>query len=353
MTAAGEPIRCGRRRIGAGEPCFVIAEAGSNHNGSLEQALRLIDVAARAGADAVKFQVFRAARLYPKTAGLTDYLKLDKPIYDIIAEMEMPYEWLPVLAERTREQGLAFMASAFDEESVDRLDPFVEIHKIASYEMTHHPLIEHVAMTGKPLILSTGTADLAEVAEAVAVYRAAGGEQLVLLQCTAAYPAPLDSLNIRALTSLSEEFGVPAGLSDHSRDPLIGPVAAVAAGGVVVEKHFTLGNDLPGPDHAFAVEPQELARMVAAIRATEQALGSAEKTMAPVEAELHDFARRFIFAVAPIAPGEELTARNAAVLRKGKNTRGLEAKHWNAVLGRRATRALSAGEPIAAADLAA
>lgn len=352
MTTAST-IRCGQRRIGASEPCFVIAEAGSNHNGSLEQALRLIDVAADAGADAVKFQVFRAAKLYPQTAGLTDYLKLDKPIYDIIAELELPYEWLPALAERTRERGLAFMASAFDEESVDRLDPFVEIHKIASYELTHHPLIEHVARTGKPLILSTGTADLAEVADAVAAYRAAGGEQLVLLQCTAAYPAPLDSLNVRAMASLSTAFGVPAGLSDHSRDPVIGPVAAVAAGAVVVEKHYTLGNELPGPDHAFAIEPKELAQLVAAVRATEQALGSGEKVMAPVEAELHDFARRFIFAVAPIAPGEEITARNAAVLRKGKNARGLEARDWNGTLGRRATRALSAGEPIAAADLAA
>lgn len=352
MTAP-TAIRCGQRRLGAGEPCFVIAEAGSNHNGSLEQALRLIDVAARAGADAVKFQVFRAARLYPKTAGLTDYLKLDKPIYDIIAELELPYEWLPVLAERTRERGLAFMASAFDEESVDRLDPFVEIHKIASYELTHHPLIEHVARTGKPLILSTGTADLAEVAEAVAVFRAAGGEQLVLLQCTAAYPAPLDSLNIRAMAALSEAFGVAFGLSDHSRDPVIGPVTAVAAGGSVVEKHFTLGNDLPGPDHAFAVEPRELEQLVAAVRATEQALGSGDKVMAPVEAELHDFARRFIFAVAPIAPGEEITAQNAAVLRKGKNARGLEARDWNGTLGRRAARALAVGEPIAATDLAA
>jgi N-acetylneuraminate synthase len=221
------PIDVARRRIGDGHPCYVIAEAGSNHDGRLEQARRLIDVAVEAGADAVKFQLFRASKLYARGAGRSEYLKLDRPIYDIIADMEMPYDWLPVLAEHAAGQGIDFMASAFDEESVDRIDPLVPAFKIASYEMTHLPLVRHAAAKKKPLIVSTGTADLDEVRETVA---AIGRTPLALMQCTAAYPAPLTALNLRAIPTLKAAFGVPVGLSDHSRDPLVGPLAAVALG---------------------------------------------------------------------------------------------------------------------------
>jgi len=186
-------ITIGGRRIQDGHPCFIIAEAGSNHDGKLDQALQLIDAAAEAGADAVKFQLFRAARLYPKSSGRSEYLNNPRSIYDIMAEMEMPYDWLPHLAARCRTGGVLFLGSVFDEESVDRLDPYVEAFKIASYEMTHLPLVRYVARKGKPVILSTGTADLDEVAETVDEFRRTGNERLVLMQCTAAYPAPLES----------------------------------------------------------------------------------------------------------------------------------------------------------------
>ncbi len=267
--------------------CFVIAEAGSNHNGSLDNARRLIEVAADAGADAVKFQVFRARRMYPRTAGVSDYLGLPIPIYGVIEELEMPYDWLPLLADECRAAGILFMATPFDEESADRIDPFVGAHKIASHELTHTPLLEHVARKGRPVILSTGAADLMEVGEAVAALGAAGDPPLTLMQCTAAYPAPFAALQLRAIVTMREAFGLPVGLSDHSRDPFVAPVAAIALGAAAIEKHFTLSNDLPGPDHRFALEPPELDLMVEAIRHAELALGDGRKVIEPAERELH------------------------------------------------------------------
>lgn len=345
-------VQIGNRWIGDGEPCFIIAEAGSNHNGNLEQAKRLIDVAASAGADAVKFQVFRANRLYPKSAGLSNYLKMPKSIYDIIAEMEMPYEWLPELATYCREKGVLFLASVFDEESADQLDPHVEAFKIASYEMTHIPLIRYVASKGKPVIISTGTANLDEVAETVDEFQRTGNDGLVLMQCTAAYPAPVESLNVRAVATMKSAFSVPVGLSDHSRDPLVGPLAAVAVGANVIEKHFTLSNELPGPDHRFALEPAELRLMIQKVRETEKALGTGEKMMHPVEAELRGFARRSMFALRDIAEGEEFTRENIAVLRCGNLKPGLEPKRFHEILGKRALRNIPAESAIQSEDYA-
>jgi sialic acid synthase SpsE len=330
--------------------CYVIAEAGSNHDGELEQALRLIDVAAQAGADAVKFQVFRARRLYPRGAGASDYLGDARSIDDIIAELEMPPDWLPGLARHAGERGIDFLASAFDEESVDLVDPWVTAHKCASYELTHHPLLAHMAGKGKPVILSTGAARLDEVAEAIEVVRARGAA-LVLLQCTASYPAPVADLHLRAMRAMGEEFRVPFGLSDHSRHPTIGPAAAVALGACVVEKHYTLSNDLPGPDHRFALEPLELAAMVAAIRSTEAALGESRKAPAAVEDELRRFARRSIFTIRPIRRGEALSTDNIAVLRCGKLGAGLPPAAFPALLGRTAARDLAAEHPIVDEDL--
>lgn len=344
-------VSIGGRMVGDGNPCFVIAEAGSNHNGRLDEAKALVRLAAEAGADAVKFQTFRADKLYSRNAGRSEYLQLDQPIFDIIAAMEMPYEWLPVLAEEATRYGVLFLSTPFDEESADALEPHVPAYKIASYEMTHLPLVRYIAKKGKPLIISTGTADIDEVRETVEAVRAAGNDQLIMLQCTASYPAPLESLNLRAMTTMRQELDVLVGLSDHSREPLIGPIAAVALGAAVIEKHFTFSNELPGPDHRFAIEPDELRTMVRSIRECQAALGDGQKRVAGVEQELREFARRTIITQVPIARGEALSKDNIAVLRAGNGGHGLPPSAFETVIGKSVRRDLGAGVPVTSGDL--
>ncbi|MDQ7007749.1 MAG: N-acetylneuraminate synthase family protein [Acidobacteriota bacterium] len=340
------------RKIGPGHPCFIVAEAGSNHNGNLAQAHALIDAAAEARADAVKFQLFTAARLYPRSAGRSEYLGLPRSIYEIIEEMELPPEWLGELSAHARDKGLVFFGAVFDEGAADLLDPYVELFKIASYEMTHLPLLRHVAAKGKPVILSTGTARLDEVRRSVQAFLATGNTELALLQCTARYPTPIEALNVRALVTLRETFAQPTGLSDHSRDPVLGPMTAVALGASIIEKHFTLSNRLPGPDHAFAVEPDELALLVRRVREVEAALGDGRKEVLEVEHELRSFSRRCLFTTRPVRAGESFTPDNVAALRRGVLDPGLEPEHLERVLTARAARDLPAESPITEEDLA-
>lgn len=347
------PITIGKRLIGDGQPCYVIAEAGSNHNCDMTMALQLIDVAADAGADAVKFQYFRADTLYPPAAGSSDYLGDKRSIDDIIRAMELPDDWIARLVEHTRARGLDFLCSAFDEAAVDVIDPFVDAFKCASYEMTHTPLLQHMARRGKPLLLSTGTANLDEIGQAVAAVRACvtGPPPLILLQCTAAYPAPAETANVRAITTLRDVFGVWTGLSDHTRDPIAAPMAAVALGAVIVEKHFTLSNDLPGPDHRFALEPDELRAMVSGIRAVQAVLGTGDKTVDAIEGELRQFARRSVFATKSIAAGQHFSPENTAVLRRGKLPGGLDPVDHPALMGRSAARDVQRWTAVQADDV--
>ncbi len=344
-------IQLGERMVGDGEPCYIVAEAGSNHNGNYEQALRLIAAAVEAGADAVKFQHFKAEKLYPRSAGESDYLKTPRSIYDIIHDMETPDAWVPHLADYCHEHGIAFLSSPFDEASADLLEPYVSAFKVASYEMTHVPLLRHIARKGKPLIVSTGTATLAEVLHSVEVIKASGNDQIILLQCTASYPTPLDAVNVRALVALREATGLPTGLSDHSRDPIVAPMTAVALGACLIEKHFTLSNRLPGPDHQFAIEPLELKELVRRVRETEQVLGHGRKEVLTAEKELRAFARRSIFATRPVAVGETLRADNIAVLRCGQLGYGLDPEAYEALLGRVAARPIANETLIRLEDL--
>lgn len=346
-----EPIVIGDRRVGGGEPVLIIAEAGSNHDGRYEQALRLIDVAAEAGADAVKFQTFTAQRMYPRSAGASDYLQTAEPIYNLIERLEMPREWVPELAAHCRSRRILFLSTPFDEASADWLSPHVGAFKVASYEMTHDPLVRHLARFGKPMIVSTGAAALDEVIRAVQLMREEGNEQVILCQCTACYPAPPEAMNLRALVTLRQATGCPVGLSDHSRDPLLAPVVAVALGACVIEKHFTLSNALSGPDHRFAVEPQELAQMVRGVRLAEQMLGHGRKELLPQEQELHAFARRTIFSTRPIRAGERLDEGSIAVLRCGKLGRGLAPAEYGRLIGRLAACDIPAEHPLQAADV--
>jgi len=332
-------IRIGDKQIGEGGPTFIIAEAGSNHNGDLNIAKKMIDVASDAGADAVKFQTFRAEKLYPEHSGSADYLKTKKSIYQIIKEMEMPYDWIPELFEYCRGVGITFLSTPFDEESADKLEEVgIEAFKIASYESIHLPLIRHVAKKGRPIIMSTGLANLGEIEESLDAIYSTGNKDVALMHCIAKYPAPIEYTNIRVLDTLKSAFSIPVGLSDHSRDPFIVPYAAVARGADIIEKHFTLDNNLEGPDHKFAVEPHELKDMIRGIRAVESALGNPVKRVTPVEEELYKFGRRCIFAIEDIKRGNTFTEKNIRILRTGKLKPGLKPKYWDIILSKRAAK---------------
>jgi len=339
------------RPIGPDEPTFVIAEAGSNHNGNLRTAKELIDVAADAGADAVKFQTFRAEDLYVEASGEVEYLDDDRSIYDIIESMEMPYEWIPELHAYCQGQGVLFLSTPFDERSADELAEYVPAWKVASYTSSHIPFLEYLAETDKPIIMSTGAHELDEVTESVDALRAAGVSELVLLQCVAAYPTPLSEINVRIVETLRREFDVLAGLSDHTLDPVMAPSTAVALGASVVEKHFTLDNSMEGPDHEFALEPDELDQMVSAIRATERTLGTDEKRVLDVESELRDKARRAIHAVEDIEAGEAMTDEKIAILRPGAQEAGLHPKFYDEIVGKCAVNTIPKDEGVQWGDV--
>jgi len=343
-------IKIGNRMVGDGESCFIIAEAGSNHNGDLERARRLIDAAKKAGADAVKFQMFRAEKLYVKPAGEADYLKDKTSIFQIIKNMELPLAWLEELRSYCDKNNVVFLSSVFDDEGADVIDKYVPVHKIASYECNHLPLIEHVAKKGKPIILSTGASSMEEIMEAVEAIRSHGNERVVLMQCTAKYPTPLTAANLRAIPTLKNTFDVPVGFSDHTSEPFIAPMAAVALGANVIEKHFTLDKNLPGPDHKFALEPAELETMVRYIRETEKTLGDGEKAVLPEEKELYDFAKRAVHATKDIKKGETFGKGNVAVLRSGRMKKGMPPKFFEKIIDKKARRDIKAWEGVSEDD---
>ena len=338
---------------------FVIAEAGSNWRMGTpkrdrEMARALVDVAVEAGADAVKFQTYRARTVYAPNAGHSDYLAetgIHEPIHDIFEDLSMPYEMVPELAAYYREQDVAFMSTPFSKADFEAVDPHTGVHKIASYEISHLRLLEMASASGKPLILSTGASVEDDIAWAVETFRAGSRAPLCLMQCTAKYPAPIETLNLGVIPWLQERFGVIAGLSDHSRHPTYGPAAAVALGARVIEKHYTLDNRLPGPDHAFALMPDELQLMVEAIRATEAALGDGRKVVLGEEEELARFARRGVQALTDIRLADTLEEDiNIAILRPGKQVLGVHPRRLSEIVGRKATRDIPAGDGLQIRD---
>ena len=337
----------------------MIAEAGSNWRMGTPSrdhamALTLIDIAVDAGADAVKFQTYRPDTVYVETAGSSDYLSesgIKENIRDIFADLAMPYEMVGELAAYCRNKNIAFMSTPFSPDDFAAINPHVDAHKIASYEISHPHLLRLAGASGKPLVLSTGASTEADIAWAVDTYYASGGRELCLLQCTAKYPAPIDAMNLRTIPWLKARFGCSTGLSDHSRNPLHAPLAAVALGATVVEKHYTIDNRLPGPDHAFAITPDELRLMVDGIRDVEQSLGDGVKAVLSDEQELATYARRGIQTMRPVAKGEILReGGNIAVLRPGRQILGVHPRRLDDIEGRRVTRNLELGEGIQAGD---
>jgi N-acetylneuraminate synthase len=340
------------RTLGPGLPCFIIAEAGVNHNGSLELAIRLVDAAAEAGADAVKFQTFQADRLVTAQAPRAEYQRRNTGTggsqLELLRALELGPETHRQLQAHCRSRGILFLSSPFGEASADLLEALdVPLFKVPSGELTNHPFLTHLARKGRPLILSTGMASLGEVESALGVIQAAGAPPVALLQCVSCYPASARDANLRAMDTLAAAFQVPVGYSDHTEGIAVS-LAAVARGACILEKHITLDRRLPGPDQQVSIDPPELAALVAGIRTVEAALGDGRKRPAPAEQEAMAVARKSLVAAAALPAGTVLGPTHFAVKRPGT---GLPPAMLTFLVGRRLRRAVAEGDLLALDDL--
>jgi sialic acid synthase SpsE len=333
------------RTVGPGSPTLVIAEIGNNHDGSVHQAERLIDAAAEAGADAAKFQTHIAeAEMHPSTPTPPHF---PEPRWEFTKRMELTLEEHRHLKAYTEEKGLVFFSSPFSVEAVELLEEVgVPLYKIASGEVTNPPLLEAVAATGKPVLLSTGMSGIDDVERALAIL-GAGGADVLVLQCTSSYPAPPEKVNLRAMVAMGERFGLPYGLSDHTPD-VYTSIAAVALGASAVEKHFTLSKRSYGPDHHASLTPDELARLVEGIRQVEAALGSADKARDPELDPARATFEKSVVTRVPIASGTEIAAEMLTTKRPGN---GIPATRLGEVVGRVAARDIDENALVETADL--
>lgn len=346
-TTAGSHFGIGTRKVGRGAPVFLVAEIGSNHDGSLERAKQMITLCADAGADAVKFQSFTADGLYVRRRRNAGEWQ-EHPVWKALRGLELPMEWIEPLSARAREVGVVFMSTPFESRAVTELEKAGALaYKIASGDLTHLALIREVARTGKPLLIATGMADLTETRSAVEVVLSEGNSHVGLFHCVSLYPPRYEEMNLRAIATLEREFGCPVGLSDHTpgHDMVLG---AVALGATLVEKHVTLDRGLPGPDHPYAMLVDEFAAMVKAVRNLEAALGNGEKAPVDKEAPERINARRGLFAAKPIRNGGTISAEMIRVLRPAL---GLAADRLADVIGAVARRDIAEDEPIGSEDV--
>ncbi|MEM7133502.1 MAG: pseudaminic acid synthase [Chloroflexota bacterium] len=339
-------ITINRRIIGPGQPTYIIAEMSANHNQDFDQAVEIVKAAKASGADAVKLQTYT-----PDTLTIdchNEYFRIEgtlwegRNLYDLYGEAYTPWEWQPKLKEVAEELGMDLFSTPFDATAVDLMDEMdVPVIKVASFENVDLPLLRRVAQSGKPVIMSTGMANLAEIDEAVSTLCEAGCTELALLKCSSAYPSPPEVMNLQTIPHLAQAFGVPAGLSDHTLGTTV-PVAAVALGACIIEKHFTTSREIPSADRAFSLEPDEFKEMVDAVRMTEKALGSVQYGLNEKEAQSRVF-RRSLFVVQDVAAGEEFTHENVRSIRPGH---GLHTRYLDSVVGRRASQNVKRGTPL-------
>jgi len=339
-------IQIGQRNIGAGQPVYVIAELSANHHQDFEQAVKIIHAAKNAGADAIKLQTYTPDTMTIASNRaefrITGTIWDGRSLYELYGEAYTPWEWQPRLREVANDLGLDLFSTPFDATAVNFLEQMnVPAYKLASFELVDIQLIQRMARTGKPLIMSTGMATVEEIEEAVETARQAGATGIALLKCTSAYPAPPEEMNLRSIPELSGRFDVPTGLSDHTMVIAV-PLAAVALGACIIEKHLTLSRSEPGPDSAFSLEPQEFKAMVDAVRIAEKALGQVRFGFSAREADSRVF-RRSLFVVRNMKRGEAFTAENVRSIRPGH---GLHTRYLPEVLGRHAARDIERGTPL-------
>lgn len=344
-------ITIGGRVIGAGQPAYLIAEMSANHNHDFDHAVRIIEAAKVAGADAVKLQTYTADTITLDCDN--EHFRIEgtiwhgRDLHELYREAYMPWEWQPRLKEVAERLGLQLFSSPFDHTAVDFLEAMdVPAYKVASFEVVDIPLLKRIAATEKPVVLSTGMATLGEIDEAVRSLRSGGCSDLALLKCTSAYPASPSDMNLRTIPHLADAFGVPVGLSDHTLGIAV-PVAAVSVGAVIIEKHFTLSRDVVGPDSAFSLEPQEFRAMADAVRTAEVALGRVQYAAPGADAGSRRY-RRSLFVVERMETGEVFAPSNVRSIRPAL---GLHPRHYQAVLGRRARRDIERGTPLTWDDI--
>jgi N-acetylneuraminate synthase/N,N'-diacetyllegionaminate synthase len=325
-------IKIGNKFIGKKKPCFIIAEAGVNHNGNINLAKKLIDVTKEAGADAVKFQTFKVENVVTETAGMAEYQKKNigrsETQLEMIKRFELGYKDFIELKKYCDRKKIIFLSTPHSEDAIDFLEPLVPAYKVGSGDLTNLPFLEKIAKKNKPIILSTGMATLNEIGEAVKTIKNQGNNKIILLHCTTNYPCPSEEVNLKAMLILKKEFRLPVGYSDHTLGITV-PIMARTLGAQIVEKHFTLDKNLPGPDHKASLEPRELKEMVNAIRNVEEALGSGVKKPTKSEEKIKKIARKSIVAKIDIPKGTKITKDMLIIKRPGT---GIESKYINKVI---------------------
>ena len=325
---------------------YIIAEAGVNHNGSFELACKLVDAAKAAGADCIKFQTFKSQNLVSHTAQKAEYQKDatgEGSQIDMLKKLELSYGEFLMLKDYCEKQGICFLSTPFDFESIEFLKSIdMPFWKIPSGEITNYPYLVALAKTEKPIVMSTGMCELGEIEAAIHVLKDYGTKDIRLLQCNTEYPTPFEDVNLRAMQTMKEYFGIEVGYSDHTEGIEV-PVAAVALGATIIEKHFTLDRNMEGPDHKASLEPDELKAMVESIRRIEKALGNGDKTPSKSEKKNITIARKSIVAKKNIRIGEILTEENLTVKRPGN---GISPMEWNKVVGTKAVRDFQEDELI-------
>ncbi len=348
-------IKLTKRIISHDQPCYIIAEAGVNHNGDLGMARELIDVAVEAGADAVKFQTFRAEEIILRKAPKARYHvettgdDIEQSWFDLLKSQELDRKMHEKLIEHCNKSGIVFLSTPYDWPSVDLLDDLnVPLYKVASTDANNLPLLRYIASKGRPMILSTAMSELDEVKRSVSVIRDEGINDLVVLQCTGSYPAPADQANIRAMHQIAKYCDVAVGYSDHVPG-YNAAIASIVLGACVYEKHFTLDRNLPGPDHRASLEPDELKELIRAIRETEVMLGDGQKRVMPCEVENRPKLRKFIVARKAIQKGELFSDKNLTTKRTGGQ--GLEPNAWDTLIGLKSHKSFEQDQPIFESDI--